>query len=91
MNDGLEGRLEEGVELESIWWTEGELTINKEYGTRKGGITKLTRLVVKMQNGQMAHVPWVQAFYENEPPKLFNCALMDGVSFVWDGDSKTQS
>ena len=64
--------LKEGVELNSIWWAEGSLTVGSQVAS----------LTVREQIGQMSMVPWVEATDSNGKSNFYNCALLEGFAPV---------
>lgn len=63
-------RFEEGQEVKSVYWSEGELIV---------GQYDITKIVVVMENGQMTGVPWFAVFKNGELYQKVNGALLEGV------------
>lgn len=67
-------RLEEGMQISALSWIdEGSVTVG-EHGC--------TEIVVIMQYGQMAMVPWFKASYTDGTVDLHNAASVDTVQFL---------
>lgn len=68
--------LKEGVKLNRVAWPDDD-------GVITAGENNVEGLVVRMQPGQEAFVPWVEISYSNKANKsLVNCAFLEGVDFV---------
>ena len=71
--------LREGVELLTVFWSEGEALT--------AGRGQCESIVVREQTGQMAMVPWVEVTLIDGTSSLYNLALVEGVT-VLDRQSK---
>ena len=63
-------RLNEGVEFRRIYWDDGFFEV---------GDKGVESIVVSMENGQMAGVPWALVSFTNGEPHLVNLSLAGGV------------
>ncbi|MCH8135851.1 MAG: hypothetical protein IIB77_07730 [Proteobacteria bacterium] len=64
--------LKEGVVLAAIFWSEG--------GELTAGSGENKSITVRMQNGQMASVPWAEVIHTDGRKTLYNLALAEGVT-----------
>lgn len=62
--------LREGVRLSRLFWPDGVVTPLRD---------DITQMMVVMQPGQGARVPWVKISYDNGKVLLYNCAWFAGV------------
>lgn len=66
----------EGQELKAIFWPEG--------GEIEVGKSKCTRIVVVMETGQMARVPWFEVWKDGKSVAKYNGALVEGIEYAPD-------
>ncbi len=64
-------RFKDGQEIQGVFWENGDsLSIGQH----------ADRIVVVMEYGQMARVPWFVAYKDNRPFAKYNAALVSSVA-----------